>query len=486
MKRLASVLTAVLVALLVVAAPAVAQDRPEQKTDAERLQALEKRLAEQQSEIEDLKKAQAPPPKVNEKGAVAEAADKAPSLDVGFKDGFFLKGEINGSKYELRPRARIHLDYRAFPHASRNALNPHPVPDDQFLIRRARVGFAGRFGDFTFEIEVDPTRSPLPLADAWINYGQFEFLQVKVGEFRVPFGLENMVSSRFIDCVERSMVEGGGNTVAPNYRLGAMVWGKIDEGLLSYYVGAWNQAASNVVTTSDPLVAARLQSEIKGLTFGGAAYFARTSAPLGPSFPGRTPGQYTFFAPVNIRGWVQAYEADACYYAGPVWVGAEYIYAMQERERIGADGTSGTPLITQGGSLTVGWMFAGPTTPGPHGVPFKDWDLFSMDLKKKRNARNVGAELVLRLEDMHMDDARGGRTFNSGAQTSNASGTAANSVNVRGNQAVALTVGINFHPIENVRIMFNYVRVRTGDQARAEHAHSRGQDEILMRAALEF
>jgi hypothetical protein len=482
----------VLLTVLLLANAAVAQEQTEKpRSDADRLEALEKKLAEQQAEIEALKKnPPAPKPAIDEKGAVAEAQGKAPQLEIGFKDGFFLKGEVNGSKYEIRPRARIHLDYRAFPHAGKNEVSPHPFPEEQFLIRRARVGFAGFFGPFGFEVEVDPVRAPLPLADAWINYQQFDAFQIKVGEFRVPFGLENMVSSRYIDCVERPMVEGGGNTVAPNYRIGAMLWGKISEGLLSYYVGAFNagpygQQASNVVTSGDPLVAARLQSEFKGFTIGVAAYWSRSGG-VTTSYPGRTPGQYTFFNSVNIRGWTQAYEVDACYYVGPVWAGAEYIWAQQDRERIGADGTRGTPLITQGAVLTMGWMFWGPTTPGPHGVPFADWDLFSMDLKRKRNARNVGASLVLRLENVDMDDARGGRRFSNGALTSSNEGTAPNSVKIKGNQAQALTVGLNIEPIENVRIMINYVRVRTGDLARAERPHSRFQDEILLRAALEF
>ncbi|MEZ0227838.1 MAG: porin, partial [Planctomycetota bacterium] len=400
MKRLAAVLAAVCV--LGTTARAQEQPAPAPKTDSERLQELERKLAEQQAQIEDLKK-NAAPPKVDEKGTVAKASEETPKLEIGFKDGFFLKGEVNGSKYEIRPRARIHLDYRAFPRAGNNPVSPHPFPEEQFVLRRARVGFYGSFGPFSFEIEVDPIRTPLPLADAWINYGQYEPLQVKVGEFRVPFGLENMVSSRFIDCVERGMTEGGGNTVAPNYRIGAMVWGKIADGLLSYYVGAWNQPQSNTVVSGEPLTAARLQSEFRGFTVGVAGYWARTGAVI-PSFPGRTPGQYQFFNPVSIRGWVQAYEVDACYYIGPIWAGAEYIYASQDRRRIGADGTDGTPLITQGGMITLGWLFWGPTTPGPHGAPFKDWDLFSMDLKKKRNARNVGCELILRLEKVDMDD----------------------------------------------------------------------------------
>lgn len=120
-------------------------------------------------------------------------------------------------------------------------------------------------------------------------------------------------------------------------------------------------------------------------------------------------------------------------------------------------------------------------------MPFKGWDLFSADLAKKRNARTVGAELVVRFDWIDIRDARGGRRFANGALTQIAvPGTAPGATDVKGNQAEAVEVGFNLDVIENVRLMVEYAHVRLGDATRAERAHSHEAEELLFRAQLEF
>jgi phosphate-selective porin len=460
------------------------------RTDADRLRALEEKLDQQQRELDALKKARAADAAkpLDQTGAVKEAGAKPPAFTWGFKDGFFVKGEINGSEYEIRPRGRIQLDYRAFPHAGANAASPHATPESQFVMRRVRVGFGGRLGVFIFEADFDGARSPLPIADFWLGYAQFDQFQIRAGHIKGQFGADNLVSSRYLECVERPMIEGGGAMAPPNLRPGAMVLGKIGGGYLGYSLALQNQVDSNVVTSSEPTVTGRLTTDVGPATLGGAVLFSRWergSSSL--SHPGRTPGQHQFFTPVAICGWEQGYEVDASVYEGPFFMAGSYVFGQQERRRVLADGTDGTPLIIQGAYVTCGWMFAGPTTPGPHGIPFTDWQMFSLDLKKKKHARNIGAELIVRLEWIDIDDARGGRTFTNATRSTVATpSTAANAADVKGNAATAATVGLNLAPIENVRIMANYVHVHVADKTRAERAHSGHADEFLFRAQLEF
>lgn len=484
-------------ALVLGAGTARAQEKPQEnpaRSDAQRIEELEKKLDQQQKEIDELKnkKAETPPPPIDEKGAVSEAQKNAQTFEWGFKDGFYVRGTINDASYELRPRARLQLDYRAFPHSSQNLAFPHAIPEDQFLVRRARVGFGGNFGPFEFMFDADVIRSPLPIADFWFQWHQLDELQIRFGSFKAPFDYEDsMTSDLYIDMVERPMATGSGNQIAPDYRVGAEVFGKIAGGLFSYFLSAVNQPDANVVQDGDPLFTARVETDVKGFEFGMGALAARTGLAgannTAKSFTGVTPGQFVFFAPIAIRGWEQAGLIDAAYYFGPTWISGGYAWAQQERRRVGADGTNGDPLVTQGGWITMGWMFWGPTTPGPHGIPFKDWDVFSMDLVKKRNARNVGMEMVVRFETVDIRDARGGRRFTNAAETTHAApSTAANALNVKGNQAQAVTVGFNLYPIENVKFMADYVLLHLGDQQRAERAHSNQAQELLFRAQLEF
>jgi phosphate-selective porin len=464
-------LTRVALALiLILAASAAGQDDPDvplpPTSEAERIRLLERELERQQKEIDALK------------------GERSPSdFDWGYDDGFFLKGRIAGASYSIRPRGFIQLDYRAFPYSSKNLQYQNVPPEDQFVVRRARLGFQGNFGDFEFFFEVDPTRTApqLPIANFFLTWHAIDELQLRAGSFVVPFGLEDgSTDPRYTDFIERAMVVGSGTAVAPDFRIGGEVFGKLGGGFVNYFVSVTNNPPSNAVAVGDPLALARVEMDLRGFELGGSGYWCRIGGAGGTSYSGRTPGQFQFFAPVAIRGWEQAYGVDASYYAGPVWIVGEYVWAQQDRDRVGAAGASGTPLLTQGAGFTVGWLLWGPTTPGPHPFPFKEWDLLSIDLVKKRNARNVGLELVARVEWIDVSEARSSRV--SGTPPA----TTPNAVNVKGNQCEAVEAGVNLDAIENVRIMFEYAHLRTGDASRSEKAHSREADELLLRAQLEF
>jgi hypothetical protein len=450
----------------------------EGKTASERLAALENLVAQQQKEIDALEGKSDP--------------RTGPAFDWGFKDGFYVRGDLNGVPYEIRPRARLQLDYRAFPYSSKNLAYNNAVPEDQFLVRRARVGFGGNFGPFDFVFDADPIRSPLPIADFWFQWHSFDELQIRFGSFKAPFDYDDsQTSDLYLDMVERPIATGSGNQITPDYRIGVEVFGKIGGGLFNYFLSAVNQPDANAVVDGDPLYTARIETDVNGFEAGAGVLTARVGEAgakgAGNSFTGATPAQYVFFTPVAIRGWEQAVMGDAAFYRGPGWISGGYAYAQQQRRRIAADGTSGDPLVTQGGWVTLGWMIMGPTSPGPHGVPFSDWEYFSLDITKKRNARNVGLEIVCRVETVDFRDLRGGRKFTSAAETTPAKpSTSATALNVKGNQCQAVTAGINFYPIENVKLMADYVHLRLGDQQRAERAHSNQADEVLLRAQMEF
>jgi hypothetical protein len=176
---------------------------------------------------------------------------------------------------------------------------------------------------------------------------------------------------------------------------------------------------------------------------------------------------------VQVRGWSERYEVDLSAYFGPFFARGEFGYVKQERFRVLSDHTNGTDFAMWGETGTFGFLFWGPVGPRdqPLAVPFKDWQLFSMDTIKKKNGRNVGMELVTRLEYVNFDYARSHHAVDDIIPT---------------NDCRAVSVGLNLFPVENVRFMADWVHLRIGDQARAEKAHSRFADEILLRAQVEF
>jgi hypothetical protein len=462
---------------------ATAQERVDRGASTEeRLDELQKQLDEQQKrldqqakEIDRLKSA--PPPG----GAkLADGSKPTDALGLYYDEGLEVRGVFKGQKYVIRPRARLQLDYRCFVQSDRNA------PTDQFSIARGRVGFSGRFACFSFNLQVDPVASPnLPLGDFWFQWDSFDELMVRVGRFGSPFSLgDGMTDNIYGDCIYGPMVIGGGAALCPDGRPGVMALGNFREGILKYWVAAQSQTDKNAQITSELCYSARVQSQFAGLIIGASGRWdRRTSAQA--SFVGATPGGFTFFSPVNVNGWTQAYAGDMTYQWGPAWASFEYGWGHQDRLRVLADGRDGTPLITQGGYLTLGYKFWGPKKGHEQlPAPFADWLLFSPDIEKKLFARNVGAELVVRLEWCDIDDAADGRKFVSGAPAVRS--TAPNAAKVAGNDAKAVTVGLNLYPIENVRFSFNYVHVGFGHQDRSERIGAHHGNEFLFRAQLEF
>ncbi len=438
-----------------------------------RLDELERKADEQARELDrlrtqrmadELRGAPDAPPHVDRSGDA-----KGDLFDWGYDDGFFVKGTVGAASYVFRPRAYVQLDYRASLHSRSNLGEPTKgVFEDRFLLRRAVVGFVGTFGPIGFFFEAEPVRGTngvLPIQNMWLEWRSFDELQLRAGHFIPPFTFgDAFTAPPFLDFLEQPMVV---QALSYSFRPGAMLHGSFERGLLEWFLSLNNELDANGTITGDPIVTARLSSDTGALSFGVAGSWERLGGPTHSSVQGITPGQFRFFAPVAVRGWQQRYEVDAQLDAGPFFASAEYAWCVQRRDRANADASDGTPLVAQGAYATVGWMFLGPPRDSkrPH-TPFADWS-FSLDLEKKRNARNVGAEVVLRAEWLTIDQARGGRDF-------------------RGGDARAIEVGINVYPMENVKLMLEYAHVHVGDQAHAERAHSREADELMARAQLEF
>jgi phosphate-selective porin len=459
--------------LLCLAAGAVGQEAPPADDTLRRLEALERRVEEQDRLIDELRAdadAPAPPPTDD---------PSAPTLEVGWKDGLLLSGTVNGAPYEVRPIGRIQLDYRVFAHNDRNAQVPHPVPENRFLVRRARLGFSGRLSDFGFMFEVDPDRAGIPLGVFNFQWQRFEEVRVRFGHFRTPFALENGITgTNQLPWLERSMVIGSGNALAPGFSPGAMAFGTLAK-TFSYYLSAQNRTDSSNQVTSDPLLGARLELTVSAFVFGASGVWTRQGGGLQDSVTGVTPAQHRFFAPVRVQGHDLRGSVDVSYFHGPFFVMAEYAYGEQERRRAITGGGDGSNFAVQGAYLGAGVVFWGPDATRPRGgAPFVGWRLLP-DLDRPRLGRFRGAELIARVEWIDLDDRNGGRG-------SAAPSRGADAADIRGCDARALTVGLNLFPIENVRFSAHWTRVRVGDSGRTPDAGSHYEDEVVLRAQLDF
>src|SRR5207253_4257353 len=103
---------------------------------------------------------------------------------------------------------------------------------DRFRLRRARINLTGEFAEnFDFKIEGDfengdgisSNRTAFSGTDIFINRHQFPEAQIKIGQWKAPFGLEQITPDTTLYMIERSLPTGA---ITPERQLGVQLWGK--------------------------------------------------------------------------------------------------------------------------------------------------------------------------------------------------------------------------------------------------------------------
>jgi hypothetical protein len=116
-----------------------------------------------------------------------------------------------------------------------------------FRIRRARFKLEGDiFKNISYRFQIDAVRSPI-LVDAIVEFSLSSHLTLRIGQFKVPFSLENLTSSSSLDTINRSQpVEKlcpGRDIGSLGRDIGAMVNGKFSK--VEYSIGIFNGSGIN-------------------------------------------------------------------------------------------------------------------------------------------------------------------------------------------------------------------------------------------------
>jgi len=171
----------------------------------------------------------------------AAEAKKKNSVSAKYKDGIVL--ESGDGKNSMQINGRIHADYRNYDYDSSDTSPGSSLSSagaDTFDIRRARIGAKFKFLDYyTGEIVTDFAASN-KLDVAYLNIAWWKPAQIRIGQYKQPFSLEELTSSNNIDFNERSFAD----HLNVEKQAGAMVHGEPVKGL-TYALSFANGEAQN-------------------------------------------------------------------------------------------------------------------------------------------------------------------------------------------------------------------------------------------------
>lgn len=350
--------------------------------------------------------------------------------------GLLLAAGLHAQTLALSPKAQLDVDYAAH-REDRSEL------DDAGLVRRASLGLEGQYGDWGFEAGYDFSGDGA-FKDAYVAYTGWQAGDLAVGQFKVPFGLEQQTSSSSLTFIERSLPS---DAFAPSRRRGI----GFARGGAPYTIAAMAFGSSIRGEEEGKGVAARatfaplLEKDRRVLHLGASASWEESDHPAKLSArPEARPADEKLVKTGKIKhvDRTALLGLEAAWQQGPVSVQAEWVRAHLRR-------TSGRPDLNFDGWYVAGsWLLTGEVR------RYRDGKFKSINSGQPGGAW----ELAARYSRVKLDhrDIDGGREDN-------------------------ITLGVNWYANDHLRLMLNYIDVRSQRRGLSDDPKI-----LLMRAQMTF
>lgn len=388
------------------------------------------------------------------------AADAKKLPKITASDGRFEIASADGAN-SLRLRGLVQGDGRFY-------FGDADAAQDGFLLRRARLVFEGKFAErFNYVIQSEFAGSAVSILDAYVTTAITPLVNIQVGRFKTPVGLEQLQSDPVAFFNERSVA----TNLAPNRDVGLQLFGSVLDQRIGYQaaltnglIDGGNSPTSNLNQEGDFTVSGRLfatpfvndkESSLKGLGFGvgGATgnYKGSISNTLLNAY--RTDGQQNFFAYRNTttaptvfnntvaNGTSYVVSPQAHFYYGPLGILTEYFYTGSSVAIGQGTSRNAQTLNNTAYNISVGYVLTGEDSSFKGVTPKNNFNLA---------AGTWGAfEVVARFAGVDIDDDA--FVDPAGAPISLASSANATEVKTYG-------LGLNWYLSKSVRVGFNVFR----------------------------
>ena len=460
----------------------------------------------------------------------AAAKKKETAVSIKNKDGSMVL-ESGDGKNSMALTGRMQFDMRSESNNSTAHTAAHDSDRDtagmadQFELRRARIGVKGKmFEHFDYEVIANVVGSNTNIVDvAYVNAGMYKQAQLKLGQFKQPFNLEEYgTSSNNIDFMERSYV----NQLTPAKKTGAMLHGVPATGLTyaaSVYqqnnfgetdsentgkgfagratvnfaeLAGWGDSVFHVgaagfdseygvlptsssngsssasgIATNGTVVSFR--SAGRGLANAYRAQIAGNSVNAGPSMPSN--------AAANVEN--KAYGLELAMAKGPFKIQGEYTdqvfnanqYSVNSSVHADVEAYYVEALVMLTGENYANWYKNGAWG----GI--KPTSNFDLETGKGKGAWELG----VRFDAYDVSDV----TVNSGTGVASSSRVQGSQDAAKGGSAKTYTVGLKWQLTPNMRVLANYAHTKFGNSFTAVDtslANITKEDLLMVRTQFSF
>lgn len=332
---------------------------------------------------------------------------------------------------------------------------------DGFDVGRRRIGIAGEIGrrlEFQVERELEDIN---PWRDVYINYRAHQAAQLRAGQFKIPFGLEETTGGTKLDFVYRSLAS---SRLAPGRDSGLMAHGRLFKKVVGYEAGVFAHDGRNARPNGGSRVfgGRTLAGRVTVEPFHGGGPLADVQAALAvtrsrvpegfPALRGRSVLGVSFFeSDLWVRGQRRRLGMQLRWRPGPFAVAWEHIRVSDERRGQSLQATDLTPFLARGWHVSGTWVVAGASRSTNVDTP-----------RRPLFGGGFGSiQLGLRVERLSLG----------GDDRSELASTSQRAESILGNRDTVTTIGATWYPARWVRIRANVIREDVGDPARGPLPH---------------
>ena len=180
---------------------------------------------------------------------------------LGWDDRGYLVFESEDGNFKTRFDTRFYINGSYF------MDDPEEILSNQTNLRKARFAIKTKLWKYwAFEWDIDVAEGELvEVKDMWVSFSGFNNAQLKFGNFKQPFGLEEITSSRLLTFPERAMVMLAFETDR-QFGLEYSKWGKLAGVPFNLRSSVYTQTLSNEAKSD-------FQKEVDETGTGAAARF---------------------------------------------------------------------------------------------------------------------------------------------------------------------------------------------------------------------